>query len=222
EDQSQLPGSEEVFVFAAWSGVLQKLVVATGHDATPPVKLPSNLRGLQVISYDQCLFVTRLIPARSDNDPVGESLCRLDYRTNALHEVLSSSPSMRIKVSPKGRKALFVYLAEGESRERSDRSERWEIKDIQSGKTFCERHFDPGTFISADAVWSPEGQYIAARNQKRDGHLILSTDTLDTVAAIAGTKRAERPAFHPLSTHICLCRADNTAILAMDRLLARP
>jgi hypothetical protein len=220
EDRAKPTGSEEVFVFVTWPGVLQRLSPDSGKDAAQPVKLSSKLRGLQVISDDQRLFITGLIPAQSDSDPVGENLNLLDYSTNELIEVASNTFSMGIKVSPSGETALFVYLAEGASGLRSDRSERWEIKDIQSGMKLCERTFKPGEFFSYDAVWSPDSQFIAARNSKRDGHLILTADTLETVALIEG-RNAERPAFNPQGTHICLCRADNTAILPIDTLISR-
>lgn len=207
--------SREVFVFATWSGVLQRLDPANGKDVVKPMDFLSQFRGLQLTLNPQRLFITSLVPAKSDSDPVGETLNLLDPETNKMQEVASNTFSRGISVSPTGKKALFVYLAEGASGSMFDRSERWEIKDVGTGSKLCERTFQPKEFFSHKAVWSPDGQYIATASKV--GHLILSADTLETVVSVAG-KQAKRPAFHPSGTHICLCRADNTKIVAMNTL----
>ncbi|MGJ8624483.1 MAG: TolB family protein [Yoonia sp.] len=213
--QSKLSWSQEVFVFATWSGVLQRLDPTSGKEIEKPTDFLSQFRGLQLTSDPQRLFVTCLVPAKSDSDPVGETLNLLDLKTNKIREVVSNTFSRGINVSPTGRKALFVYLADGASGLISDRSERWEIKDIETGSTLCERTFAPKEFFSPNAVWSPNGQFVATSNKV--GHLVFSADTLETVVSVEG-QQAERPVFHPSGTHICLCRANDTKIVPMHML----
>lgn len=215
EFRTKVLRSQEVFVFATWSGVVQRLDPSSGKDIAMPTQFYSQFRDLHLTSGSQLLFVTCLVPAKSDNDPVGRTLNLLDLGTNEVREVASSTFSQRIMVSPDGEKAVFVYLVEGASGSMFDRSERWEIKDIRTGSTLCERVFEQKDMLRQKAVWSPNGRYIATAGKA--GHLILSAETLETVASVEG-EYAQRPAFHPSGSHICLCKNNNTKIVAMNKL----
>lgn len=208
-------GPNEVFVFATWKGMLHRLDPKTGQEAEKPVDLRSKLRDLHLTSDGQRLFVTRLVPAISDTDPVGRTLNLLDLKTNTTKVVAPNTFTCRNIVCPAGQKTLFVYITDPPSGLMSDRSERWEVKDIATGSLLAARTFAPREFFSPNAVWSPDGKSIATT--KRDGHLIFDAETLETKASVPA-QRAERPAFHPSGSHICLCQANKTKIVPMNML----
>lgn len=208
--QTEVSQSKEVFVFATWEGVLQRLDPVDGTDIAEPQDFQHQLRGLQTIPDAKSLFVTSLVPAKSDSDPVGEILNLLDPKTNILREVVPETFSLTIKVSLSGEKALFVYSETGPSGSVHARLERWVIKDLRTGSIVCERTFEPFEALYYKAVWSPDGHHIATASKA--GHLLISAGTLETVAMVDG-KQAQTPAFHPAGTHICLCRSNNTKIV---------
>ena len=133
--------SQEVFVFATWSGVLHQLDPANGKHLVEPADFLSQFRDMRLISSSQSVYVTTIVPAKSDIDPVGEKLNEINLRTNKLTEVLRNTFSHGIKVSPNGDRALYFYIDDDSTRLEADCVERWEVKNIKSGSTICRRTF---------------------------------------------------------------------------------
>lgn len=207
----------EEFVFVTWSGLLQRLDPKGGQEIERPTKFVSQFRGLQFASQSQKLFLTCLIPAKSKADPMGETLNLLDLKSAKVREVTAETFSVGISVSPTGNRALFFYLSKDESTSMTGALERWEIKDIESGKTISERTFPSQEIMRFNTIWSPDEKYIATSDNS--GHLILSAETLRTLVTIEG-KYPKLPSFHPSGTHICLCRAEDTCIVPIQRFLS--
>ena len=211
------PQSQERFVFATWSGILQQLDPATGTEIASQRAFLSQLRGLQATKDARELFVTVLVPAKSDSDPVGEVLSVIDLVALRMREVSLPTFSRGIFPCPTGQKALFVSLVDDPGGARFNRSEHWQIMDLTDGKMRGERTFGPKEILSRNAVWSPDGQFIATAEGGR--HLMISAQTLEICGTVVGDG-VERPAFHPAGTHICLCRAHDTQIVPISALLS--
>lgn len=217
-EKRSLPPEE--FVFATWRGLVQRLDPIDGKEVAPLVQFPTQLYNLHLTSNDQRWFVESSIPPTTDSGQVVQALNLLDLEAGTMQEVMQTDGyTNAIRVSPDGEKALLVYAATGPE----GTSERWEIKDLQTGATLHERTFEPRASFGSRSVWSPDGRYIAAANIatiNEGRHRILAADTLDVLGSFDG-KQVERPAFHPDGRHVCLCRAGNTTIMPLSMLKPR-
>lgn len=204
--------SRSTFLFSNWQGVLQELDPEDGREVSAPIRYASKLRRLQINSDKSQISALCLIPAKSDDDPVGQTLCTLDLGTNRLREIVPNTFSDDMTLSPDGSRLLSIYFVDAPS---GETVQRCVVNDIKTSETLSERTLAIGQFVSRFAAWSPDGNIIASACH--DGHIFLSCDDLSTIAFVPG-RFANQPAFHPASTDVCLCRKNDSKIVPVDRL----
>lgn len=210
--------ADGTFLFATWRGLLRQLDPRDGREVFRPFQVGSQLRTLHLTRTKDMLTVVRLIPARSDRDPVGEVLCSLDIRTKKMRELTGNTFTHGMHVSPDGAKVLCHYLITDPVYQIWERPSKWVVKDISTGASLCQRVFGPEPYFS-QPVWSPDARWIVFSSS--DAHLFLSAETLKPAALIPG-KFPGRPAFHAAGTDVCLCRKDDAVIIPVEELSRWP
>ncbi|WP_117191298.1 PQQ-binding-like beta-propeller repeat protein [Rhizobium terrae] len=210
--------ADGTFLFATWNGLLQRLDPRDGSRVREPFRVGSQLRVLHLVPGTDFLTVVRLIPARSDRDPVGEVLCGLDVETFEMRELTDNTFASGMYISPGGSRILCRYIIADPIYEIGRRPSKWVMRDRATGSSLCEHVFAPRPSFSRP-VWSPEGRWIAFSSA--EAHLFLSADGLVPFARVPG-KFPGRPAFHPAGTEICLCRKDDCTIIATAQLSQWP
>ncbi len=204
------------FLFASWKGVTQQLNPANGKTSEKFLWFGTQLRQLTLSQSGNRLTVVAQIPAKSDRDPVGEELCELDIGRAELREMLPNSFSNGMYISPDGRRVLCRYLGERDVSNGHRCEIKWVLREVDSGKTICERIFAPTSQSFLYPIWSPDGQLIASKSDQ--AHLFLSAESLKSLTHVAA-KFPGDPAFDPVGTHVCLCRQNNTKIVRVADLL---